>query len=737
MSASCNGDGTEAACGDGFFNWEAGEQCEAAWDGAAGCADCGVVDGWQCLPAAVDATTGGGACTPVCGDGLIIADEGCDDGNTKDGDGCSAFCRVERDWVCEQPGPGLPSVCSRATFNRLSRSAGISSMLVLSAVLSLVLAFKKKLRRDKSVWMDSNPFSLRSYSNWFAIVSPFVDVLQLSALSVVPTVRWDPDVRAMTVLRQTLPWATGVFPNVPWQVTFVISMAMASSFVGGYALTQVNIMWRWKFGSKVVLRMMNLIGGILFLPVATGVLGVVACSWDDGWSMKSAPDIVCWRGQHLRLAGFAVAIIMLYFPLAVRLAPLWQRLFRRLQIHERSSFLILSPLPKLIVVVVTNFTPDSRKRLHHAVVAVAIGSLLLLSIGQYPVSNRRIMSVLRPASLIGPFALAVAAIVLDMDVNASTRSAITSACILLLAVQIAAMAVYIMVESAASGSWKPVAHPSSGVMQDGIQSTLRPGTNGELDEADADRDAVAGKLEKPNARRSQNRMNAILQSNREQKKERAPRGDDEKPTVSFSTRVVKRAGRLSRRGNGKVGKQVGVGKEVEMKSDSLRSRERSSSRGDAGSNSVRRSLGAKRGSNASQAALLAKKARSASSDSKKSERPTGRKGAPGSSSRLLSTSPDRRLSKGRRKEDGSPLGRSRKASSASSRSGRPASDGRPRNESSASKRSRKGSSRAPKSSERKRKPSKLDLSAPSNGGLSPLMSPLTDPGLSPPSSGGF
>jgi len=45
----------------------------------------------------------------VCGDGLIRGDEGCDDGNTHDQDGCSASCAVEYGWTCAGLGP---SVCS-------------------------------------------------------------------------------------------------------------------------------------------------------------------------------------------------------------------------------------------------------------------------------------------------------------------------------------------------------------------------------------------------------------------------------------------------------------------------------------------------------------------------------------------------------------------------------------------------------------------------------------------------
>lgn len=35
-----------------------------------------------------------GHCTPVCGDGLVLMGEQCDDNNTDDGDGCSNACSV-------------------------------------------------------------------------------------------------------------------------------------------------------------------------------------------------------------------------------------------------------------------------------------------------------------------------------------------------------------------------------------------------------------------------------------------------------------------------------------------------------------------------------------------------------------------------------------------------------------------------------------------------------------------
>lgn len=45
----------------------------------------------------------GGPCTSSCGDGLVFDNEACDDGNAKDGDGCSSTCTVETGFVCAQP----------------------------------------------------------------------------------------------------------------------------------------------------------------------------------------------------------------------------------------------------------------------------------------------------------------------------------------------------------------------------------------------------------------------------------------------------------------------------------------------------------------------------------------------------------------------------------------------------------------------------------------------------------
>ncbi|MCA9529215.1 MAG: DUF4215 domain-containing protein, partial [Myxococcales bacterium] len=55
-----------------------------------------------------------GPCQVRCGDGVLGPAEGCDDGNTDDGDGCDARCRITPGYACAQPnGDDAPSVCTQ------------------------------------------------------------------------------------------------------------------------------------------------------------------------------------------------------------------------------------------------------------------------------------------------------------------------------------------------------------------------------------------------------------------------------------------------------------------------------------------------------------------------------------------------------------------------------------------------------------------------------------------------
>jgi len=98
--------GPAEVCGDGLL--AANEQCD---DGNArpgdGCSGiCVIENNYECpVP--------GELCIPtvICGDDVIGGGENCDDGNTAADDGCSSTCLVEPGWACAEPGePCTPVV---------------------------------------------------------------------------------------------------------------------------------------------------------------------------------------------------------------------------------------------------------------------------------------------------------------------------------------------------------------------------------------------------------------------------------------------------------------------------------------------------------------------------------------------------------------------------------------------------------------------------------------------------
>jgi len=89
----------QAVCGNGALEYP--ETCDSTNLGGMACTDVGFGGGTlACLSDCTDYDTSG--CAGVCGDGNLdlAGGEECDDGNTTDGDGCSAACLIEPPPAC-------------------------------------------------------------------------------------------------------------------------------------------------------------------------------------------------------------------------------------------------------------------------------------------------------------------------------------------------------------------------------------------------------------------------------------------------------------------------------------------------------------------------------------------------------------------------------------------------------------------------------------------------------------
>ena len=63
-------------------------------------------------------------CVEICGDRRKITTE-CDDGNTFNGDGCSAECSVEEGYNCEGGSPGNPDTCTKINYQMKITSSDV------------------------------------------------------------------------------------------------------------------------------------------------------------------------------------------------------------------------------------------------------------------------------------------------------------------------------------------------------------------------------------------------------------------------------------------------------------------------------------------------------------------------------------------------------------------------------------------------------------------------------------
>jgi MYXO-CTERM domain-containing protein len=79
----------------------------------------------------------------VCGDGVLFGDETCDDGNTANGDGCSALCAQEPGWACDDSGQSCQATCGDGTLdaNEACDDANVSDADGCSASCDVEVGF--------------------------------------------------------------------------------------------------------------------------------------------------------------------------------------------------------------------------------------------------------------------------------------------------------------------------------------------------------------------------------------------------------------------------------------------------------------------------------------------------------------------------------------------------------------------------------------------------------------------
>lgn len=97
----------KASCGDRLLIADLGEQCDDGntADGDGCSAACKIESGFTCAGRP-------SVCHARCSDGIVTAAEKCDDGDLDGGDGCSALCKIEFGFVCS----GSPSTCEPTPY---------------------------------------------------------------------------------------------------------------------------------------------------------------------------------------------------------------------------------------------------------------------------------------------------------------------------------------------------------------------------------------------------------------------------------------------------------------------------------------------------------------------------------------------------------------------------------------------------------------------------------------------
>lgn len=86
----------------------------------------------------------------TCGDGVLEGAEMCDDGNTKDGDGCSSKCKVEKGYSCTRTSP---SECySSGSPSSKASSTGVTVVVVIIVLVVVTVLIARGYRKREAIY---------------------------------------------------------------------------------------------------------------------------------------------------------------------------------------------------------------------------------------------------------------------------------------------------------------------------------------------------------------------------------------------------------------------------------------------------------------------------------------------------------------------------------------------------------------------------------------------------------
>ena len=153
-------------------------------EGSEGCDDGNTTPGDGCSPTCrkePSCNSGTGTCTSICGDGLVMPAQpdgpvmpggACDDGNAISGDGCSSDCTVEPGYQCEQP----PNTAATMTVPMIARdfNAGgdfepgaLGKNAAVTGMVQNMLDSNGKPVSSGMTGGDSYITSAASFSHWY------------------------------------------------------------------------------------------------------------------------------------------------------------------------------------------------------------------------------------------------------------------------------------------------------------------------------------------------------------------------------------------------------------------------------------------------------------------------------------------------------------------------------------------------------------------------------------------